>query len=100
MKLIFSLLTLLFLQVLSFKEIKPKLCINCKYFITDNDTDKYSKCLRFPREETNFSELITGIHHKDEDNYVYCSIARKFDDLCGKQGIMYKKKYGKKIYKK
>lgn len=53
MKYIFTILSMLFLQIVSFKEIKPKLYVNCKYFITDNDTDKFVKCSLFLIKEEN-----------------------------------------------
>ena len=36
MKYIFTILSILFLPILSFKVMKPKLCVNCKFFITDD----------------------------------------------------------------
>jgi uncharacterized protein YllA (UPF0747 family) len=67
MKFVFTLLSLLFLPILSFKEIKPKCCINCKPF---NEHDKFKK----------YSLLI-----KEQINDVY-SLLNEF-------GKMYTKKY-------
>ena len=39
------------LPFFSLKNIKPKLCINCKYFIKDNNYDKYGKCIYFQRKK-------------------------------------------------
>ena len=48
----------------------------------------------FPRtNEMNTQFLVTGI---SEEDYNYCSTARKFNDMCGEEGKMYKKKYIKK----
>ena len=77
MKYIFSLLTLLFLQISSFTEIKPKLCINCKYFITDIDNDndnQFGKCTLFIKDNSNsIYELVNGIRQDEDIEYHYCS---------------------------
>ena len=70
--------------------MKPKLCINCKYFITDNDTGKFGKCSLFPSKENNIYNLVNGIH-KDNIEYHLCSASRQLDHICGKEGKMYKK---------
>jgi len=95
MKYIVTLLTILFLPILSLKEMKPKLCVKCKYFITDNDTDRFGKCSLFPKKENDIYNLVNGIH-KDNIEYHYCAVSRSIEDLCGKEGKMYKKKYIKK----
>ena len=95
MKYIFTILSILFLPILSFKEIKPKLCINCKYFITDNDTGKFGKCSFFPRKENDIYNLVNGIN-KDIIDYYYCSTSREQKQMCGPEGKMYKRKYNKK----
>ena len=41
----------LILPIISLQKMKPKLCINCKYFITDNDTNQYGKCSLFPKKQ-------------------------------------------------
>ena len=95
MKYIFSILSLLFLQILSFKEIKPKLCINCKYFLTDFASNKFGKCLLFQKEGNKVYKLVNG-NHVDNDQYYYCVTARENENMCGKEGKMYKKRYIKK----
>ena len=76
------------------KEIKPKLCINCKHFITDDGSGKFGKCSLFPtRKPSNFYDLVTGV---ERNEYMYCSTTRDQDNLCGKEGKMYKKKYMKR----
>ena len=96
MKYIFTILNILFLPILSFKEIKPKLCVNCKYFITDNGTGKFGKCSLFPIKENNIYRLVNGIHEDKNNEYYYCSALREIEYRCGKEGKMYKKKYTKK----
>jgi hypothetical protein len=93
---IFTLLSLLFLQILSFKEIKPKLCLNCKYFITDNNTGQYGRCLLFPKGEDNRYRLVNGNIIENKNEYNYCVTAREVENMCGLEGKKYKKKYTKK----
>ena len=93
---IFTLLSLLFLPILSFKEIKPKLCINCKYFVTDSNS-KFGKCTLFPKEtEGDKYMLVNGIIEDENIEYNYCVISRGSDYMCGKEGKMYKNKNIKK----
>ena len=97
MKYFFTLLSLLFLQVLSFNVINPKLCLNCKHFITDNDTGKFGKCSLFTEKETNnVYMLVNGISENKNIQYYYCATARNCEDMCGKEGKKHKRKYIKK----
>jgi hypothetical protein len=97
MKYIFTILSILFLPIFCFKEIKPKFCINCKYFITDNDNGKFGKCSLFTeKEKINFYTLVNGISENKNIEYYYCATARQTEDMCGKEGKMYKRKYIKK----
>jgi len=79
------------LPIISVKQIKPKLCINCKYFIPDTLTDAgtFSKCSFFPKNEGKIN-LVNGIINT-YGNY-YCSTARGSHDMCGEEGKYYKKK--------
>ena len=87
MKYIFTLLSLLFFQVLSLNVIKPKLCVNCKHFITDNDSDKFAKCSLFTQKEKNdVYMLVNGIHEGKNIDYHYCSVLRELEHRCGKEG--------------
>lgn len=99
MKYIFTILSILFLPILSLKEINPKLCVNCRYFITDNITGKFGRCSLFPMKEKNFYSLVNGIHNEIIE-YHYCSVSRELENMCGKEGKMYKKKYIKKMHLK
>jgi hypothetical protein len=98
MKYIFSLLSVLFLQVLSFNVIKPKLCINCRYFITDNVDSKFSKCSLFTKEENvnNYYVLVNGIIENKIIEYHYCRTSRQIETMCGKEGKLHKRKYIKR----
>lgn len=79
------------LPIISVKQIKPNLCINCKYFIPDTLTDAgiFSKCSFFPINEGKI-DLVNGII-KPYGTY-YCSTARGSHDMCGEEGKHYKKK--------
>ena len=95
---------ILFYTFLSCVSLKPKFCVNCKFAINNMGLNKYNnkfmKCSQFQiNEELNNSHfLVTGINSNSisEQDYVYCSTARKFVHMCGEEGKMYKKKYIKK----
>jgi hypothetical protein len=71
--------------------IKPKFCINCKHFVKPPDgmSNEYAKCSIFIGETQKF--LVDGVHRQSD--YKYCSTARQFEDLCGKNATKYKKRY-------
>jgi len=75
-------------------QIKPKFCINCKYFIPCDTGNEFGKCMSFQYENNNF--LIDG---NVRNNYYFCSTARGKEDLCGKIGKKYVKKYKKNTKK-
>lgn len=81
---------LFLLPVYAVALLKPKLCIHCKHFISDNDTNEFGKCVLFPRIENKYNYLVTGVQDND---YEFCSISRKYDDMCGEEGNMFKKKH-------
>jgi len=79
--------------MISAHAVKPKLCVNCKFFTKGFFTsNNFGRCLMFPKEELNDNFLVTGIKDKKYIEYTYCSIARNFDSKCGKEGKLYKKK--------
>ena len=89
MNIILHLLTFI-LPIVSVKQIKPKLCINCKYFIPHKDNiNKYGKCSFFPKKEYQSYFLVDGISEKD---YYFCSVSRSSEDMCDEEGKYYKKK--------
>ena len=73
----------------SLHEIKPKICINCKYLISDYRKDEFAKCSLFSKKELNNDELVNGISKNINKDYYYCSTARGFDNLCGVKGKFY-----------
>ena len=80
----------IFLPTISLKQTKPKLCINCKYFIPDNDSGKYSKCFLCPTIQGKANFLVSGTINIDD--YYYCTTARSGNAICGEAGKFYKKK--------
>jgi hypothetical protein len=87
------------LSTFSLQQIKPKLCINCKFFITDNNTNEFGKCSLFPKVQDNNSILVNGIKKNNVNEYFYASTLRSEDSLCGKEGKMHIRKYIRKSYK-
>jgi len=85
-------LTVIGYCVLSAFSVKPKLCVNCKFFRRDFFGDEFGKCALFTNEVYNDSFLVTGIREPKTIDYNYCSIARKYDHMCGKEGRQYVKK--------
>jgi hypothetical protein len=85
------------LPIISLKHIDPKLCINCKYFIPDNESGKYSKCFLCPTSQGKANFLVSGIINLED--YYYCSTARAGNAICGEEGKYYKKKINKNVSK-
>ena len=81
--------------------VKPKLCIDCKYF-TKNlffMPNKFGKCSLFLKEQEDDDFLVNGIRNIE---YYYCSTARNYDSMCGKEGTLYEENKNNicKIFKK
>ena len=73
--------------------LKPKLCCECKFFIKDLFVaNKYGKCALFSKDEgeDNSHFLVDGIVEKK--NHQFCSIARRYANMCGQEGNYYEKK--------
>ena len=49
--------------------------------------NKYGKCSLFPEKERDIDYFVTGI--EKNMNLHYCSTARNYDDMCGKEGKKY-----------
>ena len=86
----------MFYMVISSFSLTPKFCINCKFAINNVNgyyNDESIKCVLFPINDL-FDEskfLVTGINSISEKDFIYCSTARQFNHMCGKEGKMYKK---------
>ena len=89
---IFVIICSIIVPVFSLSEIKPNLCVNCRFFTKSFILgNQYGRCCLFPKTETETDiDLVTGI--KKEPQYQFCSIARHYDDMCGKEGKKYIKK--------
>jgi len=96
MKYIFFIISSIIRPIISLHQITPqitpqinkKICINCKYFISDNRNGIYGKCSIFPTSEGKLNLLVTGTN---TDEYYYCSTVRNSKDMCGEEGKYYKK---------
>lgn len=100
MKYIFILIHFYIIPTFS-ENIKPNLCVNCKFFRKEYSllsSNKFGKCSAFPEvnKSNNDDEdyLVTGIKYNKPKEYTYCSIARKYDSMCGKEGKYYEEKEG------
>lgn len=80
---------------------QPKHCNTCRFFIENlkykdsPDVGIYGKCSLFPvnNDKTdNIKYLVTGEKKISEKEYMYCSSARCYDDMCGEKGKLYKPK--------
>jgi hypothetical protein len=68
-------------------KIREKFCVNCKFVKERNNIDKeYSQCTLFP---LNDNYLVTG--NKNTSKFYYCTTARGYDTMCGKNATKYKK---------
>lgn len=94
MKYFFLIICSIIFPILSLKKTIPKLCINCNFFTNSVSNDNtHGKCVLFPQEENNVNFLVSGTEYND---YYYCTTARTYEHLCGKEGKKYKRKYLKK----
>lgn len=82
------LLLLLFLT----RSVSLKLCMDCKHFKGSFFGNQYGKCDVFSEIKEDYNECIDGSVPRKTIEYTYCSTARKFDHLCGKEGKLFEKK--------
>ena len=71
------------MTVRSLKEITPKLCVNCKFFISLEGRNEYGRCSLF-KKQGDINYLIPW-----KDDFLYCLTARSYEDMCGKEGKKY-----------
>ena len=81
-------------ESISTNPIKPKLCVNCRYFTKDFFTpSRFGKCILFPREDYSSSDyLVNGRKQNTKLDYYHCSTARHLEHMCGEEGKLYEKK--------
>lgn len=93
MNYIFAIICSIILSPFSAIQIKQKLCIDCKFFTKPFFTsNEFGKCVLFPRVVENDNFLVNGINTPTNKESHYCSIVRRHDDMCGKEGKFYEKK--------
>lgn len=85
------------LSTVSVNSTKPKFCTDCKFFRNDLMGSQFGKCALFPEVKDNndnddFDYLVNGMKRVKPVEYTYCSISRKYDSMCGKDGKFYEKK--------
>lgn len=73
---------------------KTKFCVNCKHFLDSTIDTKYGKCSLFPREDMYFL-----VSKNLDQEYKHAATARQYEDMCGKEGKLYKQKYKKRATK-
>ena len=94
MKYISMILYPIILSPISASQIRPKLCIDCKFY-TKNffSFSEFGKCTLFPKEKDNSYFLVNGNNNNNNNiEYHYCATARERDRMCGEEGKFYEKK--------
>ena len=79
------------MTVRSLKEITPKSCVNCKFYISLGGRDEYGRCSLFKKQKPDIDYLIPW-----KDDFLYCLTARSYEDMCGKEGKKYVNKLDNK----
>ena len=81
----------IFINIILFSLVisqKPKLCINCKHYTKHSLVgSEFGECRLFKTTVGEDNFLVNGIKGKTK-NY-FCSIARKYEDMCGQEGKHY-----------
>ena len=79
------------LSSFSASQMKPKFCIDCKFYKKDFFTSTaFGTCTLFPIERENDYFLVNGNNNINNNmQYHYCSTSREFEHMCGKQGKFY-----------
>jgi hypothetical protein len=92
MNYIFVVICAIILSPFSASQIKPKLCIDCKFYTNNIFTgNQFGKCSLFLKENENDYFLVNGINNNKKE-YYYCSTSRKSKQMCGEEGKFYEKK--------
>lgn len=81
------------LSPLSANQIRPKLCIDCKFYTKNFFTfSEFGKCSLFPKEQDNSYFLVNGNNNYNNREYHYCATSRNSERMCGEEGKFYEKK--------
>lgn len=81
-------IALLIANVVSLKN----LCVNCKHFKGSFFGNQYGTCSKFAEVKEKNNPYVDGSAPIKTLEYTYCSIARKYDHLCGNEGKSFEKK--------
>ena len=77
--------------------VPPRLCKNCKFFLPNDPWfgvgNEFSKCKLFADVQDDDNFLVTGKKANPKTEYKFCSIVRKYEYMCGKEGKFYKRKH-------
>lgn len=74
-------------------KVGTKFCINCKFYKKDFLTfSEFGKCANFLFYDDNCNYLVNGKQTNNFDHLHFCSTARKFDHMCGKEAKFYQEK--------
>lgn len=80
------------LSTISAHQVKPKFCIDCKFFKNSFFTgSEFGKCSLLPEKKDDDTFLVNG-YKNNNIVFTYCSIARRYEYLCGKEGKFYERK--------
>lgn len=66
--------------------VSPKFCIDCAHFIPHRADNQFGTCKLFPITPIDDTYLVSGKIKEEEIQYNFCSIARKYSDMCGQPG--------------
>lgn len=93
----YILLFMFLTEIVSLNPVKkPNLCVNCKFFTKEFlSMNRFGKCAVFPKEDQdddNRYVLVDGTKTNNKMEYNFCSIARKYERMCGEEGKFYEEK--------
>jgi len=96
MKYISMMIYPIILSSISANQIRPKFCVDCKFYKKDFFTfSEFGKCTLFPKEKDNDYFLVNGNNNDNDNNnieYHYCATSRNSERMCGEEGKFYEKK--------
>uniref|UniRef100_A0A6C0LMP7 Uncharacterized protein n=1 Tax=viral metagenome TaxID=1070528 RepID=A0A6C0LMP7_9ZZZZ len=90
------------IPIFASKEITPKLCVNCKFFINTVSANEYGsinalagneygRCSLFKKKGKDVDYLVP-----EKNDFLYCLTARSYYDMCGNEGKKYVNKLDNK----
>jgi hypothetical protein len=73
-----------------------KFCVDCEHFLPQINGATYGKCKAFPRTDTlkkvETDYMVSGFFSEAEVEYFYCSSAREYEHMCGRNGTKFQGK--------